>query len=138
MDELQPRFRREPDPAADALAYSVIGAAIEVHSHLGPGFLENAYDEALAIELDARGIRYARQYPITVRYKDFDVGEYRLDFMIDDLLVLELKSVSEITNVHRAQVRAYLAATRCELGLILNFNVARLRDNGIKRVVRTC
>jgi GxxExxY protein len=108
-----------------------------MHMHLGPGFLESAYEEALAIELDARAIRYVRQYPVTVRYKDIDVGEYRLDFMIDDLLVLELKSVSAITNVHRAQVRAYLAATRCELGLILNFNVARLRDNGIKRVVRT-
>ncbi|HET9989129.1 MAG TPA: GxxExxY protein [Kofleriaceae bacterium] len=129
--------RKEPDPAVDAIAYKVIGAAIEVHTHLGPGFLENAYEEALAIELEARAIRYVRQYPVTVRYKDVAVGEYRLDFMVDDLLVVELKAVAEISNVHRAQLRAYLAATRCELGLVLNFNVARLRDNGIKRVVWT-
>jgi GxxExxY protein len=129
--------RKEPDPAVDAIAYKVIGAAIEVHSHLGPGFLENAYEEALAIELRARAIPCVRQHPVTVHYKDFVVGEYRLDFIVDDLLVVELKAVAEISNVHRAQVRAYLAATRCELGLILNFNVARLRDNGIKRVVWT-
>jgi GxxExxY protein len=147
MDRLQREFhrnleaslkgRKEPDPVADAIAYKVIGAAIEVHSELGPGFLENAYEEALAVELDARGIRHVRQYPVLVIYKGVTVGEYRLDFMIEDLLVVELKAVAEITNIHRAQVRAYLAATGHELGLVLNFNVARLRDNGIRRVVRT-
>jgi len=131
------RARKEPDPAVDAVAYKVIGAAIEVHSLLGPGFLESAYEEALAIELDARGIRHERQHLVLVEYKGMVVGEYRLDFLIEGALVVELKAVSEITNIHRAQLRAYLAATGHELGLILNFNVSRLKDNGIRRVVRT-
>jgi len=131
------RGRKEPNPAVDAVAYKVIGAAIEVHSLLGPGFLENAYEEALAIELDTRGIRHARQHLVLVEYKGTVVGEYRLDFLVEGTLVVELKAVSELTNIHRAQLRAYLAATRHELGLILNFNVSRLKDNGIRRVVRT-
>jgi GxxExxY protein len=128
------KIRKEPGRAVDGLAHAVVDAAFEVHRVLGPGFLENVYEEALAIELEIRGIPFARQVPISVRYKDRDVGGVRLDLLVGSLLVVELKAVEELVPVHLAQVLSYLKATGLHLGLLVTFNVRQLRS-GIRRVV---
>jgi GxxExxY protein len=117
------------------LSKEIIGAAIEVHRHLGPGLLESAYEACLAHELAQRSISFERQKSLPVVYKDvrLDAG-FRVDFVIDDLVVVELKAVDALAAVHEAQVLTYLRLTGCKLGLLLNFNVPRLKD-GIKRLV---
>jgi GxxExxY protein len=124
----------EPNKDVDRLAHAVIGAAIEVHRHLGPGFLEGVYEEALAVELALRGIPFERQKPVPVSYKGQDVGEGRVDFLVARGLLVELKAVEALAPVHQAQVISYLKATGLHLGLLINFNVPVLRA-GIKRVV---
>jgi GxxExxY protein len=126
----------EPDPAVDAFAKAAIGAAIEVHSLLGAGFLESVYEQALAIELGLRGVPFQRQHPIALTYKNEMVGEARLDFLIGSKLVIELKAVDAIHPIHHAQVLNYLKATGLQLGLLMNFNVEQMKD-GIKRIVLT-
>ena len=126
----------EPSAELDDLAHRVIGSAIEVHRLLGPGFLESVYEEALCVELALRDIPFARQVPIGVRYKGEQVGEARLDLLVHDTLVVELKTVESIAPIHWAQVLSYLKATRLRLGLLINFNVSVLQ-RGIKRVVQT-
>jgi GxxExxY protein len=128
--------RGEPSTELDEVAYAVIGAAIEVHRLLGPGFLESVYEEALCVELTLRGIRFARQLPIGVQYKGQKVGEARLDLVVDDSLVVELKAVDGIAPIHVAQILSYLKATRLRLGLLISFNVTTLR-RGVKRVIYT-
>jgi GxxExxY protein len=125
----------EPRTDVDALARAVIGAAIEVHSVLGPGFLESAYEAALCIELDLRGIPYERQVPIALPYKGSAIGLARMDLVVARQLVVELKAVETLTPLHVAQTLSYLAAAALRLGLIITFNVRLLRD-GIKRVIR--
>ncbi len=125
---------REPDSKLDQVAHAVIGAAIEVHRTLGPGFLESVYEEALAVELSLRGFGFRRQVPVAVGYKGRPVGEARLDFLVEDSLIVELKAVDELAPIHHAQVISYLKATGHHLALLINFNVPVLRD-GIKRVV---
>lgn len=118
------------------LAYRVIGAAIEVHTLLGPGLLEAMYEEALSVELALRRIEFRRQHEVAVEYKGTALpGGARLDLLIADKLVVELKSVEAIAPVHVAQVSAYLALTGLELGLILNFNVPTMKQGGIRRVI---
>src|ERR1051325_5514915 len=101
----------EPDTATDELARAVIGAAIEVHRHLGPGFLESVYEESLAIELTARQIRFERQKEISVLYKGEQVGRHRVDLFVGDSLIVELKTVESLSEIHKAQVISYLKAT---------------------------
>ena len=113
---------------------AIIGAAIEVHRTLGPGFLESIYEEALCVELTLRGARYTRQVPVAVDYKGHRIGESRLDLLVDDAVVVELKAVDALAPVHTAQVISYLKATGCRIGLLINFNVKRLTD-GIRRIV---
>jgi len=127
-------MRVEPDDELDRLAHAVIGAAIEVHRTLGPGFLEAVYENALAIELELRGVPFRRQLPKVVQYKGHNVGEGRLDLLVGDVLLVELKAVEELAPVHTAQVLSYLKARQIHLGLLINFNVAVLKD-GIKRVI---
>jgi len=117
------------------LSYRVIGRCLEVHRSLGPGLLESVYEEALAHELKLAAIKFVRQHPIHVCYKgvDLDCG-FRADLIVDDELILELKSVAEITAIHQAQILTYLRLSRRSLGLLINFNVPILRD-GIRRVV---
>ncbi len=117
------------------LSYRVIGRCLEVHRHLGPGLLESVYEEALAHELKWAAIRFVRQEPIHVVYKgaDLDCG-FRADLVVEDDLIVELKSVTEITAVHQAQILTYLKLSRRSLGLLINFNVPTLK-NGIRRVV---
>ena len=126
--------RNGPNPANDALSEGVIGAAIEVHRELGPGLTEIMYEDALCHELDLRGIRYARQVPIAVMYKGKGIGTTRIDLIIEDRLVVELKACEALTPIHRAQLITYLRVTEITVGLLINFNVAILKD-GIKRVV---
>jgi GxxExxY protein len=124
----------EPSLLVDQFAYEVIGAAIEVHRILGPGFLEAVYEQALAAEFDLRKIPYERQYPINIPYKGQIVGEGRLDFFVAKCLVVELKTVDSLLPIHQAQVISYLKATRQHLGLLINFNEYILKK-GVRRVV---
>jgi GxxExxY protein len=117
------------------LTGEVIGAAIEVHKHLGPGLLESAYEECLCHELRLREIAYERQKPLAINYKQvrLDCG-YRLDFVVEDKVILELKSCERIEDIHKAQLLTYLKLSGLQLGLILNFNVPIMKE-GIVRVV---
>lgn len=117
------------------LSNEIIGAAIEVHKQLGPGLLESAYEECLAHELTLRQVPFERQKPLPVIYKGtkLDVG-YRLDLLVEGLIVVELKAIEKLARIHDAQMITYLKLTNCKLGLLLNFNV-RLMKNGIKRIV---
>lgn len=119
----------------DAVARTVIGAAIEVHRSLGPGFLEAVYEEALCIELELQGIRFTRQAVVEVGYKGRKIGEGRLDLLVEGCLVVELKSVDVLGPLHTAQVLSYLKATGHHLALLINFNAVLLKQGGIKRVV---
>jgi GxxExxY protein len=123
----------EPEEGIDALARAVIGAALEVHKALGPGLLESVYEEALCIELRLRGIPFARQVMVPVSYKGQAAGEMRLDLLVDNKLIVELKAVDELAQVHSAQLLSYLRLTGHQLGLLINFNVPLLK-NGIKRL----
>jgi GxxExxY protein len=116
----------------DELSSKVIGAAVAVHRQLGPGFLESVYEQALKIELKKRGIAFEAQKQITVRYDDQVVGNHTLDLLVEGQLVLELKAVSDLEDVHFAQLRSYLRATNCKVGLLMNFNSRTLV---VKRVV---
>ncbi len=113
----------------------VIGAAIEVHIALGPGLLESAYEECLSQELQLRGISFERQKPLPVKYKGtrLDCG-YRLDMVVEDRVILELKACDSIEEIHKAQLLTYLRLSGLKLGLILNFNVPVMKE-GIVRVV---
>ena len=126
----------EPDPQIDSLASSVIGAALEVHRTLGPGFIESIYEQALCVELSSRRVPFRRQVPISVDYKGTMVGQGQLDLLVDGCLVVELKAVEALAPIHGVQVRSYLKATGCTVGLLINFNVALLRS-GIRRIILT-
>jgi GxxExxY protein len=122
------------DERAEQLARIVIGAAIEVHRPLGPGYLENIYEQALAVELEIRGVTFKRQFGFSLTYKGRPVGEGRLDLLIEDCRIVELKSVETLTPLHTAQVISYLKGTGYRLGLLINFNV-KILASGLKRVV---
>ena len=118
------------------LSERIIGAAIEVHKNLGPGLLESAYAAALFYELSTlKKLSIQRQVPIDVQYKghQLDVG-YRIDLLVEDQIIIELKSVDVISDIHLAQTLTYLNLSNKHLGLIINFNV-KLLKNGIKRVL---
>ena len=117
------------------LTDTIIGAAIEVHSALGPGLLESAYQECLLFELNERGLKVKKEVPMPVVYKSITLEHgYRMDLLVEDRVVLELKSVEELTDVHLAQMLTYLKLGNYELGLLLNFNV-KLLKHGIRRVI---
>ncbi len=126
--------RKEPDPQLNQLTSSVLGAAIEVHRELGPGFLESVYEEALCHELQAKAIPFQRQFPVHVEYKGKKVGEGRVDLLVAQQIIIELKAIEGFSPIHSAQVISYLKATGLTLALLINFNVPVLKD-GIKRVV---
>jgi GxxExxY protein len=126
----------EPSKELDDLANGVIGAAIEVQRHLGAGYLEGVYENALAVELQLRGFAFDRQRPVLLSYKGESVGDGRLDILVEQTLVVELKAVDTLLPVHKTQVISYLKAARLRLGLLINFNVTVLRD-GIRRIIYT-
>ncbi len=125
---------RDIEEESDPLTEVVIGAAIEVHRALGPGLTENMYEEALCHELDLREIRYRRQVPVAVMYKGKSVGDSRIDLIIEGRLIVELKACEGLSAIHRAQLITYLRIMKLHVGLLINFNVAILKD-GIKRVI---
>jgi GxxExxY protein len=112
---------RKPGNLLDELTERILGAAISVHRELGPGFLEAVYEEALAIEFTERGIRFERQKPLGIFYREHHVGEHRLDFLVEQSVVVELKAAAAFENVHFAIVRSYLKAANVRHGLLLNF-----------------
>ncbi len=121
----------------NALTERVIGAAIEVRRHLGPGLLESAYEECLCRELTLAGIRFERQLVLPVEYKGARLGAgYRLDLAVEDTIIVEIKSVEALSRIHEAQPITYLRLTGYPLGLLINFNVPILKT-GIKRFVHT-
>jgi len=115
------------------LTYAIIGAAMEVHRVLGPGFLEAVYEEALCIELSARNLPFARQKRLRVSYEGQVVGDYAADLVVDDKVIVELKAVKVLTNVHEAQLINYLKATDIRVGLLINFGAASLEHQ--RRIV---
>ena len=120
--------------ALNALTERIIGCAIEVHRQLGPGLLEGTYESALCIELNSAGLRHVRQPVFPVIYKGQIIGEYRLDLIVENLVVIEIKSVERFDPIFEAQVLTYLKVTGKRCGLLMNFNSRLLRD-GIKRFV---
>ena len=114
------------------LTYSINGAVFEVNRILGPGFLEKVYENALLMELKTRGIKAAAQYPINVRYKDQIVGECFADLLVEDQVIIELKTVDKIEKIHEAQLLNYLKATGMNVGLLVNFKNTKA---DIKRLV---
>ena len=117
------------------LTRKIIGAAMEVHKQLGPGYLESVYKEALAHEFDIRKIPYQRQPEFGINFKGKKVGLNQLDFLVDKKVVVELKAVDALLPIHKATVISFLKATDVRLGLLINFNVIVLKE-GIKRLVR--
>jgi GxxExxY protein len=122
------------DPSAFGdLTHEILGAAIEVHRTLGPGLLESIYSSCLHFELGARNLRFVAQRPIPIVYKGLTLEAcYRIDLIVEDLIVVEVKSVSVLTTVFESQLLTYLHLTGCPAGLLINFNVPRLMD-GVRR-----
>ena len=128
--------RRDAEtPREDKITGEIIGAAIEIHRELGPGLLESAYEQCLCHELSLRDLPFQRQVDLPVVYKvvHLDCG-YRMDVVVADVVVVELKTVDKLLPIHDAQLLTYLKLYRRQLGLLLNFNVPVLKD-GLKRIV---
>ena len=126
--------RKAGKPLRDAqITDQIIGAAIRVHRALGPGFLESIYEEALAVEFALSGIQFVRQYPVPLFYRDHQIGEHRLDFLVEGKIVVELKAVNRLEDIHFAIGRSYLKAISLEDGLLFNFATTPL---AIKRFCR--
>ncbi|HPI39149.1 MAG TPA: GxxExxY protein [Ignavibacteriaceae bacterium] len=118
------------------LTKTIIGCAIEVHKELGPGLLESAYEECLAFELTKAGLKVERQVPIPILYKEIKLEcGYRIDILVEDKVVLELKSIDAFNPVHEAQILTYLKFAEKKIGLLINFNVLRLKE-GLKRYIK--
>jgi GxxExxY protein len=119
----------------DLLTREIIGLAIEVHRHLGPGLLESVYDKCMCYELEHAGLAFARELPLPIVYKSVRLdSNYRLDIVVENKVLLELKSVERLLPIHEAQVLTYLKLGGIGTGLLMNFNTAVLRD-GLRRLV---
>jgi GxxExxY protein len=117
------------------LTSEIIGGAIEVHRALGPGLLESAYNECLAYELEIRGLSVQRELILPIVYKEVEIDHgYRIDLLVEDMIVIELKAVEKFTDVHTAQILTYMKLGGLELGLLINFH-EKLLKNGLKRFV---
>jgi GxxExxY protein len=125
----------EEQDRLDGITRRVIGAAIEVHKHLGPGLLESAYESCLAFELTERGLVIARQKPLPLKYKkvELDCG-YKLDLVVEDAIIVEIKAVDQLLPIHDAQLLSYLRISGKSVGLLINFHV-RVLKHGLKRIV---
>ena len=119
---------------AESAMTETIGSAIAVHRELGPGYLESIYRKAMYIELESRGISYESERPVVVKYRDVDISGQRVDLIVEGLIVVELKAVIRLDDVHRAQLISYLRTTGLRGGLLINFRVPVLRQ-GIRRIV---
>ena len=125
------------DDGTDGLTARIIGAAIQVHRHFGPGLLENAYERCLLSEFRYLGIRARRQVPVPLCYREvqMDCG-YRMDLLVEEQVIVELKVVRTLAPVHTAQVLTYLGLADLHVGLLINFNVEVLASGGVKRILR--
>jgi GxxExxY protein len=121
----------------NALTKAIIAAALDVHRELGPGLLEQAYEACLAFELLSRGFNIERQkaLPLTYKHQKLDFVGYRIDLLVEDAVIVEVKAVEKLERVHSAQLLSYLKFARCRVGLLFNFNVSWLTRDGLKRVV---
>ncbi len=117
------------------VVFRVIGAAIEVHKHLGPGYLESTYHRALCIELDLRGISYQVEPKINVTYKGKEIAGQKLDLLVESCVIVEVKAVAKLEQIHGSQLVSYLKSTGLRAGLLINFNSVVLKA-GIRRIVR--
>jgi GxxExxY protein len=127
---------RKLDLIEERLTEQIIGAAIEVHKYLGPGLLESAYQECLAKEFDLRNLKFEREKVLPVEYKGILIDcVYRMDFVVDQMIVVELKTVEKIEPIHEAQLITYLKLTKCKVGLLINFNVSLLKEGILRRVL---
>ena len=135
MEDLNTESTEHAEGKRDPLTGKVIGAAIEVHRHLGPALLESTYQQCLAHELVLRGINFTLETPLPVYYKgtNLDCG-YRADVLVENCLVIELKAIEKIASIHEAQLLTYMKHAEAPVGLIINFNCKLLKD-GIKRFV---
>jgi GxxExxY protein len=125
----------DTDENGSRLTRAVIGAAIEVHRHLGPGLLESIYEQALFRELGLRGLQARRQVRVPIEYKGMTLGTgLRVDLLVSDRLIVEVKAVDGLVGLHRAQLLTYLKLTGFHIGLIINFNV-ELLQSGIRRII---
>lgn len=116
---------------------TIIGCSIKVHAALGPGLLESAYQQCLFYELKKAGLKVEKEKPLPVIYEEVELDcGYRLDFMVENRVIVELKSVEALNEIHLAQMLTYLKLAECEVGLLINFNVTQL-VKGIKRVINT-
>jgi len=119
----------------DLLSNLVLGCAIKVHTELGPGLLESAYEACLKYELTKKGLYVESQKVLPLIYDGINIDcGFRVDLLVENKLVVELKAVEALNNIHLAQIITYLKLSKCKLGLLLNFNVSRLKEGGIKRV----
>ena len=127
--------KKEVDMDAErVLTEKVIGAAMEVHSYWGPGLIESIYEKSLAHELGLRGVEVKRQVRLDLRYKDLELDdEFSLDLVVEGKVVVELKVVKELAHIHEAQLMTYMRLTDCKVGLLINFNVLKLKD-GVRRL----
>ena len=128
------RIDNQLDEQTQILIKNIIGTAIEAHRELGPGYLEKVYEQAMGLELRHRGLTYATQVPITVYYKGEKIHGQVLDMIVEGKVILELKSVEMLLQIHEAQIISYLKSTGLSAGLLINFK-ERLVKNGIKRFV---
>jgi GxxExxY protein len=116
------------------LTEKIIGAAMEVHSYWGPGLIESIYEKSLAHELNLRGLEVKRQVRLDLKYKDLELDdEFTLDLIIEGKVIVELKVVKELVPIHEAQLMTYMKLTGCKVGLLINFNVTKLKD-GVRRL----
>jgi GxxExxY protein len=134
--EFRGRGESKVDERTEELATAVIGASIEVHRHMGPGLPEIAYRRALSHELTLRGVRHQCEVSVPIMYKGVHVGDGRIDMLIEDVLICELKSIDQLTDLHRSQALTYLLLKKLKLALLLNFDVVTMKE-GIRRVVNT-
>lgn len=118
----------------NGLTEQIIGAAIEVHRHVGPGLLEAAYEETLAVELGVRPVPFTRQVAVPLAYRDHPIGDYGLDLLVGDSVTVEIKSVERHDSVFEAQLLTYLRLIGKRVGLLINFNTRLLRQ-GVKRLI---
>ena len=135
MDRQERQERQEPSALADAAARQVIDAGLKVHRALGPGLLESVYEVCLAHELQLRGLGVRRQVPLPLEYEGLRLeAGYRLDLVVADAVIVEVKAVESLSRLHEAQLITYLKLSGLRLGLLINFNVALFKD-GVRRLV---
>ena len=113
------------------LTYTIIGCAMEVHKYLGNGFQEVIYQRALAIEMASQGIEFSREYEMQIQYKGHDIGKRRVDFFVEDKIMVEIKAVIQLEDVHLAQAMNYVEAYNLEIGLLINFGAKSLQHKRV-------